>query len=255
MSRFLLAMTLVLSATTASASPVTIEILSAAYRTVLTNKTQPTSADPVTVTSRTNDSEDPLHERLQVNPAGYPWLYADATANLFSVLADTAASPTGASPASPKYLYADAQAMTTLVFSVMTNTSGLITLDALGHGVTMYSDGRASLRDLTTGTAVWSYGWNCCQLSGFRFGIDDPKNQNHGIVNVGTSFDASHVYQLDLMVKTYAHFDAQDMRIQVSGLEASGVEATPEPSSLLLMSTAIAGFAVRRRRRAARSVN
>jgi hypothetical protein len=118
--------------------------------------------------------------------------------------------------------------------------SGTASIDVtflLGGYAQIYSESMVRLVDLTTGNEVWAVGW------AYR---DQPSANALAVAptSLATQLDASHFYQLALFARTDARDDWESLTVRVTGLEA-----VPEPSTLLLVGFGVSAVAIKRRRR------
>jgi hypothetical protein len=139
-------------------------------------------------------------------------------------------------PISDDSLYSiHAYATTALTFMPFASGTALIDVTFLLGSAGDWTESMVRLVDLTTSSRVWASGW------GWR----DPAvfTLRNTTTTLTTEFDASHLYQLTLFAHSNANGDTQKLTTEVTGLEA-----VPEPSTLLLVGLGACAAAIKRRR-------
>jgi hypothetical protein len=245
-----LASVCLLASDTASAEPISIELLSATFTTQVATWTS-LNATPHT---RETTSSTPLSDSLLAasipNPA-FPWIPsfvgAIAETDFFRVHANTATLPS----LTPPFWSALSVAKTELMFSPLTSATTTIGLTLTTAGSNdFWSEGTMSLYDVTANQYVWNHGWDATPLVDTQFG---PPEYGHllngtplnlGPLHIDTAFDLSHQYRLTLYTLTHAQNDRQNITLEVSGLHV-----VPEPSTLWLVGIGVAVSVGRHRRR------
>ena len=228
-----------------AADPITVQVLSAQYKTSLSVNAEHRTynppdvggyvATPITI-ARTNTSTAPTADTIAF---GGPETWAHGTADPFRVLATTDTTDL----TFEYYGRADALAESIIHFTPTQTSIAEIGLEASAFDQWRYTNGGASLLDLTTGTQLWDYSW------AYRNG---PSSMPWDVVNgsmasaafiTPTELTAGHVYVLSLLAHSNSAQDSQGASIAISGLRS-----TPEPSTLALLLTGAVGFGVRKMR-------
>jgi hypothetical protein len=203
------------------AAPITVNVGSTTYATTVRNRlsgefTQ-TSINPLVGVT--------LYEN---NPQPYwpqPYLAASADARLFDV------AITAVAPFNPLAAFASARSVAE--FSPTAN--GTASLGITFDGWQTYAIEVVALFDVTANHTMWQYA-NCvfaCANAGLSADtiMIDPSVRS---LMVDQALDASHLYRLSIYTAANAAGDSQAMRTSVSGLTAM-----PEPSTVLLLGTAL----------------
>lgn len=148
----------------------------------------------------------------------------------------------------PPHPNALATATTELTFAPLTSGTASIGLDFFGANEWYYSDGYASLFDVTLNQTLWNYGWAYGSPSTVPWtnNYEGVAWKSHATVSVETDFSASDTYRLTMNTDTDANYDSQNVQIQLFGIQA----AVPEPSTYALIGLGAATWLVLRRRRA-----
>lgn len=223
-----------------------IQVLSTQYTTTITTinhernvDTTPYTYTTVTVTN-TRTSADPLTDTVTYQGVQI----GEAFTDLFSVRTHTTTAGTDLTYTDGAVI---AEATSLLTFQPLADGTAPIGLAFAGRIEAMYSSGAASLTDLTADTLLWSYYWDPF----FHGTVPWVQNVNDATLprftatlSPETMFQADHQYSLSLFASSIANGDAQLITI-----DASGLEPTPEPASLLLIGVGLAGAGLRRLRR------
>ncbi len=169
--------------------------------------------------------------------------WAEAEASLFGISGYT--STAGGIEGFGQSTASSATANTDLLFSPLSSGTTTISLDFFGANEWYYSDGYASLHDVTANQTLWNYGWEAMGQGTVPWtnNYDGVAWQSHAGVSVDTDFDASHTYELVLNTHTDSNGDTQSVQIQLSG-----IEAVPEPSTFALIGLGAASWLGLRRR-------
>ena len=229
MSRVVVAVVLLalLPPVTAQALPINVEVLSATYSTNITFGTSPsvsyysttTMSGPAPVTQSASYRQPPVADNLSLSSA-------TATADWLAVYARSS-SELLPCPCS----YVSSSADFALRFSPLTDGLAELTVNAEHLGP--YTDTLATLFDVTAGFELWRLSY-----SGLTPG---------GVALWNSALSSTHVYDLHLSVAGDSLRDSTGGRVGVSGLQA-----VPEPSSLLLLGAGVASIGLFRRARTRR---
>jgi hypothetical protein len=130
---------------------------------------------------------------------------------------------------------ATAGAESEIWFSPTTSGTANIELDFAVAYNWEYSAGSVSLIDLTSSQTLWNYGWYL--LSGTVPWSSPYGGSGVATLALETDFKATDSYALTMYTQTFSDYDAEQVSIQLSGLEvAPGSPAfVPEPSTFVLV--------------------
>ena len=226
-------------ASPASADPFSISILNTTHTVTLRDRTYYDGG--LTETIRTTSSNTaPVSDSYLVQAvAPYNFIQGGtASAELFEV--STWTSQGKLRPENGSLAHMWAYATSELTFTPVSSGTALIDVGFLLGGMFLYSETTARLVDLTTSTDVWNVGW------GYRSDPTIMQTLAATPTSFATSFDSSHSYQLMLYARTDASDDTQSVTARVTGLQA-----VPEPSTMLLvgLGSSLAALAKHRSRR------
>lgn len=186
--------------------------------------------------SHTTTSPVPIGDQMYGPVSGL--LCAQADAGMYQVSAFTG----------PGYLdgraganQAEARAETRILFSPLASGTANVEFDFFGRYSWFFSDGAASLVDVTANQTLWDSPWT---FGGPLWQNNDPSNGTaSGIISFPTEFAAGHTYALDMYVRTIAANDVEQVSVQLSG-----IQVIPEPAAFAVVGLGLAGFlAVRHR--------
>lgn len=220
----------------AAASPITVNLLQQTYTTTLT--TQVIAPAPYTTTTQalTSDSDAitdtmSLIDGVSATASSGPWaidLYTQAFPTNFS--AEDGTIQAGATSAIDFTPTVTGIADLSLVFA--TDYRGLF-----------FTHTAASLRDVTTDTILWGYGWLDTQVTAVTFNewIGVVGGPQVATLSLPTLLDASHVYTFSMYAATSADKDHEQFSVTLNG-----IHAVPEPATLALWIVA-AAVSIRRR--------
>jgi len=226
------------------ADPFEILILSSHYRTELYTRSvlfgeEPADDRPIVEERAAQTALTPLNEFLQGTSAE---VFAAATADLFRVRTETSALYSFEASAR-----AEALAETILTFSPTQDGNAPIGIEVIGASPNSnFSHGLLSLYDVTADVLLWSYGWetngrnSTVPFEGFCC--------YHAVMDLTTALLASHQYRYTTQVGSDASTDSQSIEMTTTGLHP-----VPEPTTLLLTSLGLTGFAIVRRRTSGRT--
>jgi hypothetical protein len=253
---------LVLSSS-AGAAPLSLEVLSTQYRTFVSADLVNYPDSPV-VTSRSEESSDPISDAIQMASTWTSHLYgATAAADFLSIAMTTRSGYIDDDFLTNAHSIASAEAIAE--FAPTSDGLASLTVDlAAGGNNPAFSRGSISLVDLTTGQQIWQSGWQDGWTDFFAGSIAwvDTSAANGfnpwytASLTLNHTWDASHRYAVSLYGRTNANFDNQTLMMQISGVQtvqssaAETVESVPEPATLVLGLTGMAAGAIARRRRA-----
>jgi hypothetical protein len=237
------------------AGPLTIQILQAEYTTTVASQIYNFDTETAIERIRTTVSQTPIGDALSITDG----VEAVSAADLFAVDLFTQAFPTDPLAFAS---FAQASALSMIQFSPTQSGTVPIGLEFVGRDKGFIaSTSSVSLFDLSASNLLWSYGtlaggsvaplppWTFSQTPCLAHCRGDGELFTAtAMLDVDTLLDATHVYALTLFAQTAADKDREFFTTRVSGLRP-----VPEPSSVLLLTTASAGFWVRcvreRRRR------
>jgi hypothetical protein len=238
------ASSVLLSVSTASADPITINLLSAMFTTRVATWTS-FNAIPDT---RESTSSAPLSDSLLAPGSVTPFSLRDsigaiAETDIFRVHADTTST---SYPELGPIWSSLSMAKSELLFAPTATGLATIGLSLTKAGSNdFWSEGTVSLFDITANEFLWNHGWDVAAFPGNP--LFGPPEYGHflngtplntGPLALDTAFDASHQYQLTLYTLTHSQNDTQNITLEVSGLHV-----VPEPSTLWLVGLGLIGFA------------
>jgi hypothetical protein len=170
--------------------------------------------------------------------------WAEADASLFEIFGYT--STAGGVEGYGESMASSATARTDIFFSPLSSQTTSIGLDFLGANEWYYSDGYASLVDVTANQTLWNYGWAFMGQGTVPWtnNYDGVAGQSHAALSVDTDFDATHTYELVMNTDTDSNGDTQNVQIQLFG-----IEVVPEPSAFALIGLGTAAWLISYRRR------
>jgi hypothetical protein len=221
------------------ANAASINVLDSTYSVTLRWLTQ--TGEATTPSTRTTTDTAPVSDALMGPGYYYAFDGATSSAEMFEVSTWTLDDRN--LPVDGNLSAFHAYATTTLTFKPIISQTALIDVSfLLGGESKTWSESDVSLVDVTTATTIWTLGWGWRDYLTALTVTDAP-------TTMATEFDASHVYRLTLFGHTGSRDDSQTLTAKVAGLQA-----VPEPSTLLLVGIGAGAAAVNRRRRSRRHV-
>jgi hypothetical protein len=232
--RLLTCVAMLWMATPASADPFSINLLRSTHTVQLSG-----SEWDGTPLLRTTTDTAPVSDQYFVTNTvreGFDFTEGGAVvADLFEVAMQT--STFGRSIGSDSLSSISAFATTTLTFAPVVSGTALIEMAFLTDST--WTESMVRLTDLTTSTELWALGWEP-----LFYGWSEGQHLVNTPITIATALDISHVYQLTIFGHTNANGDGQTLTTSVNGLQA-----VPEPSTLLLLLIGAGASAIKRRRR------
>jgi len=233
------------------AVPMQIELLDASYTTTVSAE----SFGPLaSETSRTLISptpiQDSLYEKITIDSLTHTGMAA-AEASTFQVMASgsTGALDANGNPRRSNYWSTLASARSEIVFSPLSDGLAGLTINLRRDFDFGFTDGHASLYDITSSVEVFNYDWP--QFGSGNIPWVDNKTAS---VIIDTAFFNDHTYRLSMGAGMSSNGDAELANINLSGLQL--VSPAPEPSTyaLMLAGLGVLGWVARSRREGARKL-
>lgn len=239
--------TCLLLPTTSIASPLGIDVVSAQYTTdlyVFYNSWDIPSTQ--TTVTQTITGPSPVSSAIDISDV----MYARATAATFSTSAATSAFGDRVGLLNG-YGSSRASATSVVQFSPVEDATGAVSINFLGNSYFYWTDGLVNLFDVTAGQMMWDFYWNEGTVGNVPWNSTGCALCDAGDVTLieEQPFFASHLYRLTIYTDSAGNTDDESAAIRLSGLQA-----VPEPSSLLLFAPAslVLGAVKRRRDRVGR---
>ena len=230
-----------LSVAPLAASAVSIELKSAAYTTTVVHGELGTS---VPFESRTNSAAQPLSDYFR-GPNDPLWEECRAEANLFQITTRASAEPSGV-----YRRHSEAYAGSQFTFAPAQDTLAALELNFAMLGQYSWGGNEITLRDLTTGTTLWTY-YDNGMLGGnipWNFFEQSLEAGVTAQLQLPTQLFATHDYQFSMTSWGSSSVPDMDERhVQLSGLELA-YSSVPEPTVGALTLLAAAGMFLRRKR-------
>jgi hypothetical protein len=224
----------------ASAAPIGINIVTAAYTLRLTSSTTDNTTDPSSPLTETKaqvvSSLVPTSDSLLVTAPSGSMALAEGYADLFSTTVHTESGSRFGDHAG-----AQAEVDALVEFTPIADGTGSIGIDMLARFQSQFSEGFVSLVDLSLGAGLWRYSWDQFQATDTLPWVLANGTFSSSFI-VDSSLIASHKYRLEMFTATNSNNDEQLVTLGISG-----VKAVPEPSILALLFTAAVPAILRRR--------